>query len=153
MGSRRTQQVVVRMPVGMLKAVRAHARRDGLPVTAIMLRVLESAGYGCYEPVRGRPRGGSSPQGVARSAKTRSMIKTSVMSGCPELMLSPPSGPRLLERAGPIRIGALVAIKADTAKAGRWTTDLNELLERNAAQPARTCRPDRRHGRTAQASA
>jgi Protein of unknown function (DUF3489) len=75
MGSRRTQQVVVRMPVGMLKAVRAHARRDGLPVTAIMLRVLESAGYGCYEPVRGRPRGGSSPQGVARSAKTRSMIK------------------------------------------------------------------------------
>ena len=39
MGSRRTRQVVVHMPVGMLKAVRAHAR-DGLPVTAIMLRVL-----------------------------------------------------------------------------------------------------------------
>ena len=41
------------MPMGMLKAVRAHAQRDGLPVTAIMLRVLELAGYGRYEPVRG----------------------------------------------------------------------------------------------------
>ena len=68
MGSRLTRQVVVRMPVGMLKVVRAHARRDRLPVTAIILRVLESAGYGRYEPVRGRPRG-SSPQEGARSAK------------------------------------------------------------------------------------
>ena len=68
MGSRRTQQIVLRMPVGMLKAVRAHARRDRLPVTAIILRMLESAGYGRYEPVRGRPRGSSPWQG-ARSAK------------------------------------------------------------------------------------
>jgi hypothetical protein len=68
MGSRLTRQVVVRMPVGMLKVVRAHARRDRLPVTAIILRVLESAGYGRYEPVRGRPRG-SSPQEGTRSVK------------------------------------------------------------------------------------
>jgi len=75
MGSRRTQQVVVRMPVGMLKSVRGHAQRHGLPITAIILRVLERAGYGRYDPVRGRPRGGSSPQEGVRRAKKRSMIK------------------------------------------------------------------------------
>ena len=74
-GSRRTQQVVVRMRVGMLKAVREHAQRDGLPVTAIILRMLERAGYGRYEPVRGRPRGGSSPRDVVRSPRKRSLIK------------------------------------------------------------------------------
>lgn len=55
MGKSVTTRLTIWLPEAIRAALVGAAQREGVTVAALVFRALAQAGYGVYEPIRGRP--------------------------------------------------------------------------------------------------